>query len=97
LETAASDAASRSNSAHVKELTVVLSHVKVSSMEQVPEKGSTHERIFHGLGKSALRLKRPVKNITLNVGHYRFLVLAREIVIEDIMRAVGPVIERVAH
>ena len=46
---------------------------------------------------SALRLKRPVKNITPDVKHCRFLVLAREKVIEDVMRAVWPIIECVAH
>jgi hypothetical protein len=45
----------------------------------------------------ALRLKRPVENITPDVEHRRFLVLAREIVIEDIMCAVWPVIEAVTH
>ncbi len=46
---------------------------------------------------SALRLKRPVENTTPDVEHCRFLTLAREEVIEDIMRAVWPVIEGVAH
>lgn len=46
---------------------------------------------------SPLCLKRPVENITPDVEHCRFLILAREIVVKGIMRAVWPVIERVAH
>jgi hypothetical protein len=49
---------------------------------------------------SALRLKRPVEdneNITLNVEHCRFQVLARKIVVEDIIRAVWPVVKPIAH
>jgi hypothetical protein len=46
---------------------------------------------------SALRLKRPVEDTTPNVEQCRFLLLAREVIIEDIMRAVWPVIEGVAH
>ena len=46
---------------------------------------------------SALRLKRPVENITPDVKHLSFLVLTREKVIEDVMRAVWPFIECVVH
>jgi hypothetical protein len=46
---------------------------------------------------SALCLKRPVENTTPDVEHCRFLALAREKVIEDIMCAAWPVIEAVAH
>ena len=49
------------------------------------------------VSKSALRLKRTVENITPNVEHCRLLILARKIVIEDIMGTVWPVIEPVAH
>ena len=48
------------------------------------------------VGKSALRLKWPVENITSNVKHCRLLVLARKIVVEDIMGTVWPVIKPVA-
>jgi hypothetical protein len=47
--------------------------------------------------KRALRLKRPVENTAPDVEHCRFLTLTREIVIEDIMCAIWPVIEGVAH
>ena len=46
---------------------------------------------------SALRLKWPVEYITPDVKHCRFLILAREKVIEDVMRAVWPIIECIAH
>ena len=49
------------------------------------------------VSKSALRLKRPVENITPDVERCRLLVLARKIVIEDIMGTVWPVVEPVAH
>ncbi len=49
------------------------------------------------VGNSALRLKRPVENTTPNVEQRRLLVLARKKIIEDIMRAVWPVVEAVAH
>ncbi len=49
------------------------------------------------LHNTALRLKRLVKNTTPDVKYCRFLPLAREVVIGDIMRAVWPVIEGVAH
>ena len=44
-----------------------------------------------------LRLKRPVRNITPIVEHCRLLDLNRKIVVENIMRTVGPVVEPVAH
>jgi len=49
------------------------------------------------VSKSALSLKRPLVNITPNVEHCRLLVLARKIVVENIMRAVWPIVEPVAH
>jgi hypothetical protein len=67
-------------------------------MEQVPKKGKTLTSAnFMAVRNCALRLKRPVENTAPDVEHCRFLTLAREIVIEDIMRAVWPVIEGVAH
>ena len=45
----------------------------------------------------ALRLKWPVENTAPDVEHCRLLLLAREIVIEGIMRAIWPVIKGVAH
>jgi len=67
-------------------------------MEQVPQKGKTLTSAdFMAVRDSALRLKRPVENTTPDVEHCRFLLLAREIVIEDIMRAVWPVIKGVTH
>jgi hypothetical protein len=67
-------------------------------MELVPKKGRTLTGAnFVAVRNAALCLKRPVENVTPNVEHCRFLLLAREIVIEGIMRAVWPVIEGIAH
>jgi hypothetical protein len=67
-------------------------------MEQVPKKGKALTSAnFMAVRNSALRLKRPVENITPDVKHCRFLLLAREIVVEDIMRAIWPVIKGEAH
>ena len=52
---------------------------------------------FMTVRNGALRLKRPVENITPDVELRGFLILARKIVIEDIMCAVWPVIEAVVH
>ena len=49
------------------------------------------------VSKSALRPKRPIENITPDVEHCRLLVLARKIVVEDIMGTVWPVVKPVAH
>jgi len=47
--------------------------------------------------KSPLRLKWPVQHAAPDVEHRCFLVLAREEVIKDIVRAVWPVVESVAY
>ncbi len=44
-----------------------------------------------------LGLQRPVKHIAPDVVHGRLLILAREEVVERIVRAVGPIIEPVPH
>jgi hypothetical protein len=67
-------------------------------MKQVPKMGETLTSAnFMAVRNSALHLKRPVEDTTPDVLHCRFLTLAREIVIEDIMRAIWPVIEVIAH
>ena len=67
-------------------------------MEQVFEKGKALTIAnFTAVRNSALRLKRPVENSTPDVKHGRFLLLARKIVIEHIMRAIWPVIKGEAH
>jgi hypothetical protein len=49
------------------------------------------------VGKSALSLKRKVEHITPDIEHRSLLVLARKVVIKDIVRAVWPVVEAVTH
>jgi len=47
--------------------------------------------------KSPLRLKWPVHDAAPNEEHRCLLVLAREVVIKDVVRAVWPVVESVAY
>jgi hypothetical protein len=49
------------------------------------------------VGKSALRLERPVEDAAPDVKHGRLLVLAHEEVVECVVGAVGSVVESVAH
>ena len=67
-------------------------------MEQVPKKGKRLTSAnFMAVRNCPLRLKQPVENTTPDAEHCRFLILAREVIIGDIMRAVWPVIKGVAH
>ena len=68
-------------------------------MEQVPKKmkgKALTSAIFMATRKS-VRLKRPVENTTPDEEYCLFLTLTREVVIEDIMRAVWPIVEAVTH
>ena len=47
--------------------------------------------------ESSLSLKRPVYDVTPDVEHRRFLVLARKVVIKGIVGAVWPIVKRVAQ
>ena len=49
------------------------------------------------VSNSALRLERPVENVAPDVEHSRLLVLAREIVVKRVVRAIGAVVKRVAY
>ena len=49
------------------------------------------------IGQTALRLERPVQDVAADVEQGGLLILAREIVVKDIVRAVRPVVECVAH
>ena len=70
---------------------------KVNTIKEQKRKALTSTNLMT-VSKTALRLKRPVKNITPNVEQRRLLVLARNIVVvEDIMSAVWPIVEPVAH
>ena len=49
------------------------------------------------VSNSTLRLEWPVENVAPDEEHGRLLVLAREIVVKSVLRAVGSVVKRVAH
>ena len=69
---------------------------KVSAMKQQKGRQLTSTNLMT-VSMTTLSLKRPAKNITSNVKQCRLLVLARKVIVEDIMRAVWPIVEPVAH
>jgi len=71
--------------------------ISLASIQDTPKEKALTSTDLMPVNNSALRLEWPVEDIAPDEEHGRLLVLALEIVVKDVVRAIGSVVKRIAH
>lgn len=69
----------------------------MASIQHTPKEEALTSTDFMPVSNSALRFEWPVEDVAPDKEHGRLLVLAREEIVKDVVRAVGSVVKPVAH